>query len=89
MSKRYKDKGRIGGVFVPLLKETLASEAWRMMEPSSRLIYIALKARYGRSNSGTTGEYTFPCGRQRKKSASAQIRLCAGFTSSSTSASSS
>jgi hypothetical protein len=47
MSKRHKDKGRIGGPFVPLLKETLASDAWRTMEPSSRLVYIALKARYG------------------------------------------
>jgi hypothetical protein len=47
MSKRHKDKGRIGGPFVPLLKETLASAAWRMMKPSSRLVYVALKARYG------------------------------------------
>ncbi len=32
--------------FVPLLKETLASDAWRAMEPTSRLLYVALKARY-------------------------------------------
>ncbi len=45
---RKKDKGRsIRGPFVPLLKDTLASPAWRQMEPSSRLIYIALKGRYG------------------------------------------
>jgi hypothetical protein len=44
---RKKDKGRIGGPFVPLLKETLNCAAWKAMEPSSRLLYIALKGRYG------------------------------------------
>lgn len=47
MSRRYKDKGRIEGPFVPLLKETMASPAWRTMSPVGRLLYIALKARYG------------------------------------------
>jgi hypothetical protein len=47
MSKRYKDKGRIGGPFVPLLKETMSALAWKTMSPFGRLLYIALKARYG------------------------------------------
>jgi hypothetical protein len=32
--------------FVPLLKETLASPAWRAMSHSARSLYIALKLRY-------------------------------------------
>jgi hypothetical protein len=50
MSNRHKAYGKskaIKGLFVPLLKDTLEADAWRAMEPSSRLIYIALKARYG------------------------------------------
>jgi hypothetical protein len=46
MSKRYKDKGRIEGPFVALLKEPMASPAWRTMSPFGRLLFIALKARY-------------------------------------------
>ena len=44
---RKKEKGRIGGPFVPVLKEMLSCPAWKTMEPSSRLLYIALKGRYG------------------------------------------
>jgi hypothetical protein len=40
-----RDKGRLPP-FIPLLKETMASPAWRAMAPSARLLYIALKARY-------------------------------------------
>jgi hypothetical protein len=47
MSRRFKEKGRIGGPFVPLLKEMLSCEAWLHTKASSRLLYIALKARYG------------------------------------------
>jgi hypothetical protein len=47
MSRRHKDKGRIGGPFVPLLKETMSAPAWKTMSPFGRLLYIALKARYG------------------------------------------
>jgi hypothetical protein len=46
MSRR-KEKGRIGGPFVPLLKEMMSCKAWKAMEPSTRLLYIALKGRYG------------------------------------------
>jgi hypothetical protein len=41
-----KDKGRITGPFVPLLKETLASPAWRAMSHGARSLYVALKAQY-------------------------------------------
>jgi hypothetical protein len=43
--KPRHDKGRLAP-FVPLLKETLATPAWRAMSPSARLLYIALKQRY-------------------------------------------
>jgi hypothetical protein len=46
VSKRYRDKRRLGP-FVPLLKETLESAAWRSISPSARVLYIALKGRYG------------------------------------------
>jgi hypothetical protein len=45
MSDRHRDTGRLPP-FVPLLKETLQSAAWRAMSPSARVLYIALKARY-------------------------------------------
>jgi hypothetical protein len=47
MSRKQKEKGRIGGVFVPVLKEMLACKAWLNMNAIARLLYIALKARYG------------------------------------------
>jgi hypothetical protein len=39
------DKGRLAP-FVPLLKETLASPAWRAMSHGARSLYVALKLRY-------------------------------------------
>jgi hypothetical protein len=44
--KRKKDKGRIDGPFVALLKDTMAAPAWRAMSPQARVLFIALKARY-------------------------------------------
>jgi hypothetical protein len=41
----HKDKGRLPP-FVPLLKETLASPAWRAMSHGARSLYTCLKARY-------------------------------------------
>jgi hypothetical protein len=34
------------GPFVPLLKDTMASPAWRAMSHGARSLYVALKARY-------------------------------------------
>lgn len=45
MSRRNQDKGRLPP-FVPLLKDTINSDAWRTTSPSSRVLYIALKQRY-------------------------------------------
>jgi hypothetical protein len=42
---KKRDKGRLAP-FVPLLKETLASPAWRAMSHGARSLYIALKLRY-------------------------------------------
>jgi hypothetical protein len=42
---KKRDKGRLPP-FVPLLKETLASPAWRAMSHGARSLYIALKLRY-------------------------------------------
>jgi hypothetical protein len=44
---RHKDKGRIEGPFVPMLIDTMASPAWKAMSPYARVVYIALKSRYG------------------------------------------
>jgi hypothetical protein len=44
---RHKDKGRIEGPFVPMLIDTMASPAWKAMSPHARVVYIALKSRYG------------------------------------------
>ena len=64
MSRR-RDKGRLAP-FVPLLKETIATPAWRAMSPSARCVYIALKQRYS-SNFKTMVEYIFQSGRPRRK----------------------
>src|SRR5262249_26027576 len=45
MSRKQQDKGRLGP-FVPLLKETLASPAWRKLSHGARSLYVCLKARY-------------------------------------------
>jgi hypothetical protein len=44
MSRR-QDKGRLPP-FVPLLKDTMASPAWRAMSHGAKVLYVALKARY-------------------------------------------
>jgi hypothetical protein len=46
MTHKYRDKGRIEGPFIPVLKETWQCAARRATTPSARLVYIALKARY-------------------------------------------
>jgi hypothetical protein len=44
---RPKDKGRIEGPFVPMLIDTMASPAWKAMSPYARVVYVALRSRYG------------------------------------------
>jgi hypothetical protein len=46
MSRRNKDKGKIGAPFVPMLIPTITSPAWRAMSPYAREIYMRLKSRY-------------------------------------------
>jgi hypothetical protein len=46
MSK--SDKGRLPP-FVPLLKETMQSDAWKAMSHGARSLYVALKARYSQN----------------------------------------
>ena len=43
-----KDKGRIGGQFVPLLISTMNSPAWRQLSHSAQMLYVALKRRVPR-----------------------------------------
>ena len=45
MSRRNKDKGRLPD-FVPLIKSTLKTPAWRAMSHGARSLYTSLKARY-------------------------------------------
>jgi hypothetical protein len=46
MSRKHRDKGRIEGPFIAVLKEPWQCPAWRAMSPSARLLHIALKGRY-------------------------------------------
>ncbi len=46
MSRKAKDKGRIGGPFVPLLIHTIDTPAWRIMSHGAKALYIALRRRY-------------------------------------------
>ena len=43
--KRQAEKGRLPP-FVPLLKETLDTPAWRAMSHGAQMLYVALKRRY-------------------------------------------
>jgi hypothetical protein len=47
MSRRNKDKGKIGGPFVPMLIQTTNCPAWRAMSPYAREVYRVLKSHYG------------------------------------------
>jgi hypothetical protein len=53
---RHREKGRLPP-FVPLLKDTIASPAWRAMSPSARCVYIALKQRYSSNFKNNGGLY--------------------------------
>ena len=44
--KPRREKGRISGPFVPLLKDTMKSAAWRAASHGARSLYAALKGRY-------------------------------------------
>jgi hypothetical protein len=41
-----KYKGRISGQFVPLLKATIETEAWKALSHGARSLYVVLKGRY-------------------------------------------
>jgi len=46
---QFKDNGRLGP-FVPLLKETLDTPAWRALSHGARSLYTSLKRRYNHKN---------------------------------------
>jgi hypothetical protein len=48
MSRKHRDKGRIGGQFVPLLHATLDTPAWKAMSHGAKSLYVALKRRVPR-----------------------------------------
>jgi hypothetical protein len=50
MSRNNRDKGRIHGLFVPLLHQTLDSAAWRAMSHGARSLFIALRRQYNVNN---------------------------------------
>jgi hypothetical protein len=44
--KPRRDKGRISGPFVPMLKGTMKEPAWIALSHGARSLYVALKGRY-------------------------------------------
>jgi hypothetical protein len=46
MSRKHRNKGRIEGPFVPLLKVTLKMPAWKALSHGARSLYAVLKWRY-------------------------------------------
>jgi hypothetical protein len=44
--KDRRSKGRIGGPFVPMIKSTMSSPAWRARSHGARSLYTALRAKY-------------------------------------------
>ena len=43
---RKRNKGRISGPFVPLLKDTLKTPAWKALSYGARSLYVLLKWKY-------------------------------------------
>ena len=46
MSTNRRNKGRISGPFVPMLKDTMKTGAWKALSHGARSLYVALKGRY-------------------------------------------
>jgi len=77
MSRRNQDKGRLPP-FVPLLKETLNTEAWRNMSHGARSLYVALKLRYS-SNFKNNGKVFLSVRDAAKELGSGQEEICAWY----------
>ncbi len=45
MGRKADDRGKLPP-FVPLLKDTMATPAWRAMSHGAKILYVALKGRY-------------------------------------------
>jgi hypothetical protein len=56
---KFRDKGRIPGGYVAVLKDTLDSPAWRAMSMGARCLYIELKRPYNR-DLGNNGRLFLP-----------------------------
>jgi len=46
MSTNRRNKGRISGPFVPMLKDTMKTGAWKALSHGARSLYVALRSRY-------------------------------------------
>ncbi len=86
MSRQFKDKGRIEGLFVPVLMErgTSAwhSAAWKATSDGTRLLYIALKARYippKNNNPGNNGKIYLPTRRAAEELGYGKTKVIEGF----------
>jgi hypothetical protein len=49
MSRKRRYGGKISGPFVPLLKDTLKTPAWRALSYGARSLYVVLKWRYNKN----------------------------------------
>jgi hypothetical protein len=49
MSKKRRYSGKIQGPFVPLLKDTLKTPAWKALSYGARCLYVVLKWRYNKN----------------------------------------
>jgi hypothetical protein len=49
MSRKRRYSGKISGPFVPLLKDTLKTPAWRALSYGARSLYVVLKWRYNKN----------------------------------------
>ena len=74
---RTQEKGRLPP-FVPLLKDTLKSGAWRAMSHGARSLYVALKLRYS-SNFKNNGKVFLSVRDAAKELGSGQEEICAWY----------
>ena len=74
---RKQEKGRLPP-FVPLLKDTLKSGAWRAMSHGARSLYVALKLRYS-SNFKNNGKVFLSVRDSAKELGSGQEEICAWY----------
>src|SRR5262245_9131430 len=77
MGRRFADKGRLPP-FVPLLKGTLHTPAWRAMSHGARSLYVALRGRVA-NDCRNNGRVFLPTRAACQETGSSNEQICRWF----------